>query len=160
MISGTTGLLGCADGAFLMQKVKRTDLEATLEVVGRDQQEQLLYLEKDPATQIWELERTETEFYREPPDPVLEAVAGLVSQNQKVWTGSPSELVEKSSVDLPANALTKYLNIRCGRLLDEYHVSYENKARHSGRLVTLTYAPVEKDQEPKPKAEAGECSTP
>ena len=30
MISGTTGLLGCADGALLMQKEKRTDSKATL----------------------------------------------------------------------------------------------------------------------------------
>lgn len=30
MISGTTGLLGCADGAFLLQKEKRTDLSATV----------------------------------------------------------------------------------------------------------------------------------
>lgn len=37
MISGTTGLLGCAYGAFLIQKEKRTDLSATLEIVGRDQ---------------------------------------------------------------------------------------------------------------------------
>ena len=44
MISGTTGLLGCADGSLLMQKKKRTALEATIDVVGRDQQDQILYL--------------------------------------------------------------------------------------------------------------------
>ena len=39
-ISGTTGLLGCADGALLMQKKKkRTALEATVDAVGRDQQD-------------------------------------------------------------------------------------------------------------------------
>lgn len=52
MISGTTGLLGCADGSLLMQKKKRTALEATIDVVGRDQQDQILYLSKDPNTQI------------------------------------------------------------------------------------------------------------
>ena len=52
MISGTTGLLGCADGSLLMQKKKRTALEATIDVVGRDQQDQILYLKKDPETQI------------------------------------------------------------------------------------------------------------
>jgi len=44
MIFDTTGLLGCADGALLMQKKKRTDLEATIDVVGRDQQDQIFYL--------------------------------------------------------------------------------------------------------------------
>ena len=57
MISGTTGLLGCADGSLLMQKKKRTALEATIDVVGRDQQDQILYLEKDADTQIWNLEK-------------------------------------------------------------------------------------------------------
>ena len=31
------------------------------------------------------------------------------------------------------------MNIQYSRLLDEYHVRYRNKARHSGRRVTLTY---------------------
>lgn len=143
MISGTTGLLGCADGALLMQKKKRTALEATIDVVGRDQQDQILYLSKDPATQIWSLERTETELHWEPPDKVLEAVARLVSAEQREWTGSPSELAEAVNTGMAANALTKYLNVKCGRLKDEYSISYENKARHSGRRVTLILLPLE-----------------
>ena len=139
MISGTTGLLGCADGSLLMQKKKRTALEATIDVVGRDQQDQILYLSKDPNTQIWNLDRTETELHREPPDPTLEAVARLVTSEQPEWTGSPSELAETLNTGMAANALTKYLNIKCGRLKDEYGISYENKAKHSGRRVTLTY---------------------
>ena len=138
MISGTTGLLGCADGSLLMQKKKRTALEATIDVVGRDQQDQILYLKKDPETQIWNLERTETELHKEPPDPVLEAVARLLTSERQEWTGSPSKLAETINADMAANALSKYLNIKSGRLLDEYHVQYENKARHSGRMVTLT----------------------
>ena len=139
MISGTTGLLGCADGSLLMQKKKRTALEATIDVVGRDQQDQILYLIKDPNTQIWNLDRTETELHREPPDPVLEAVARLVTSEQPEWTGSPSELAETLNTGMAANALTKYLNVKCGRLMEEYGISYENKAKHSGRRVTLTY---------------------
>ena len=139
MISGTTGLLGCADGSLLMQKKKRTALEATIDVVGRDQQDQILYLSKDPNTQIWNLDKTETELHREPPDPILEAVARLVAPEQPEWTGSPSELAEALNTGMAANALTKYLNVKCGRLMDEYGISYENKAKHSGRRVMLTY---------------------
>ena len=146
MISGTTGLLGCADGSLLMQKKKRTALDATIDVVGRDQQDQILYLSKDPNTQIWNLDRTETELHREPPDPTLEAVARLVTSEQPEWTGSPSELAEALNTGMAANALTKYLNIKCGRLKDEYGISYENKAKHSGRRVTLTLLPLEASQ--------------
>lgn len=143
MISGTTGLLGCADGSLLMQKKKRTALDATIDVVGRDQQDQILYLEKDPETQIWNLERTENELHQEPPDPVLEAVSKLVSPDCREWTGSPSELAEAVTAGMAANALTKYLNVKSGRLLDEYHVWYENKAKHAGRRVKLTYMMVD-----------------
>lgn len=146
MISGTTGLLGCADGSLLMQKKKRTALEATIDVVGRDQQDQILYLSKDPNTQIWNLNRTETELHREPPDLTLEAVARLVTSERPEWTGSPSELAETLNTGMAANALTKYLNIKCGRLKDEYCINYENKAKHSGRRVTLTLLPLEASQ--------------
>ena len=139
MISGTTGLLGCADGSLLMQKKKRTALEATIDVVGRDQQDQILYLSKDPDTQIWNLERMETELHKEPPDKTLEAIAKLVNSEQPEWTGTPSELADALNIGMAANALTKYLYIKCSQLKDEYSISYENKARHSGRRVVLTY---------------------
>ena len=142
-ISGTTGLLGCADGSLLMQKKKRTELDATIKVVGRDQPDQILYLKKDPQTQIWNLERMENELYREPPDPVLEVVTKLVSSECREWIGSPSELAEVIQTGMASNALTKYLNVKSGRLLDEYHVGYENKVRHSGRRVKLIYMLVE-----------------
>lgn len=79
MISGTTGLLGCADGSLLMQKKKRTALDATIDVVGRDQQDQTLYLKKDAGTQIWNLEKVENELHKEPPDHVLEAYKFLMT---------------------------------------------------------------------------------
>ena len=122
-----------------MQKKKRTTLEATVDVVGRDQQDQILYLSKDPDTQIWSLDKTENELHREPPDAVLEAIARQVSPDSREWTGSPTELAEAVNMDMAANSLTKYLNIKSGSLLDEYHVRYENRAKHFGRQVKLTY---------------------
>lgn len=44
---------------------------------------------------------------------------------------------------MASNALTKYLNVKAGRLLDENHIGYENKAKHSDRRVKLTYMVVE-----------------
>ena len=92
MISGTTGLLGAADGAFLLQKEKRTSNAATLEVSGRDQQDQKLYLNRNTETLLWELERTETELWKEPPEPLLEKIAQLLSSGSNEWTGTPTEL--------------------------------------------------------------------
>ena len=136
MISGTTGLLGCADGSLLMQKKKRTALEATIDVVGRDQQDQILYLKKDPETQIWELERMENELHKEPPAPILEAVAKLVTEP---WCGSPTELATALQAGMQPNTLTKHLNVNAGRLFEEYGVQYENARNHAGRKITLTH---------------------
>ena len=61
MISGTNGLLGAADGAFLLQKERRTSNTATLDISGRDQQDQRLYLTRNEERLIWTLERAETE---------------------------------------------------------------------------------------------------
>ena len=82
MISGTNGLLGAADGAFLLQKEKRTDSTATLEISGRDQQDQRLYLTRDMERLTWELDRAETELWKAPPDPILDAVANAVATDK------------------------------------------------------------------------------
>ena len=85
----------------------------------------------------------ENELYKEPPDPVLDAVAKLVSAECREWIGSPSELAEAIQTGMVSNALTKYLNVKAGRLRKEYHVGYENKAKHFGRQVKLTYMLME-----------------
>ena len=132
MISGTTGLLGCADGALLMQKEKRTDNKATLEVVGRDQE-----------SLVWDLDHAENELWKQPPDPVLEAVAKIVSNDNREWEGSPTELAQVIQTDMAVNRLTKHLNVNASRLLEEHQVKYENKTRHAGRRIRLTYMVVE-----------------
>lgn len=143
MISGTTGLLGCADGALLMQKEKRTDSRATLEVVGRDQPDQRLYLSKDQESLVWDLDHAENELWKQPPDPVLEAVAKIVSADNREWEGSPTELAQAIQTDMAVNRLTKHLNVNASRLSEEHQVKYENKTKHAGRRIRLTYMVVE-----------------
>ena len=143
MISGTTGLLGCADGALLMQKEKRTDSKATLEVVGRDQPDQRLYLSKDQENLVWGLDHAENELWKQPTDPVLEAVAKIVSVDNREWEGSPTELAQAIQTDMAVNRLTKHLNVNASRLLEKHQVKYENKTKHAGRRIRLTYIVVE-----------------
>ena len=137
MISGTNGLLGAADGAFLLQKEKRTANSATLDVSGRDQQDQRLYLNRNPEKLIWELERTEAELWKLPPEPLLELVAKQLSDDAPDWQGTPTELVSLLGVDMKPNALTMKLNINASRLQNEYGIRYESSRCHDGRRITF-----------------------
>ena len=137
-ISGTNGLFGAADGAFVLQKEKRTDKTAVLEISGRDQPDQRLYLVRDMARLTWQLERADTELWKTPPDPVLAAVAEMVSSEATRWEGTATDLVDALGLNLKANTLTRRLNINAGRLLDEYNVRYESSRSHTGRRIRLT----------------------
>lgn len=138
MISGTNGLLGAADGAFILQKKKRTDNTAILDVVGRDQPDQELTLEFNRERCLWMFQKAETELWKQPPDPLLEAVSRLLSQDAPEWNGSPTELLAKlPDVGVQANVLTRKLNVSADRLYNDYGIRYESKRTHEGRSVSL-----------------------
>ena len=137
MISGTTGLLGAADGAFLLQKKKRTSNAATLEVSGRDQPDQKLYISRDPETLQWELEEAEVNLWKEPPEPILERIATLFGPACNRWVGSATDLCSKLNLNIRPNVLTMKLNVNAGRLLKEYGIYYNTIRTHYGREVYL-----------------------
>ena len=139
MISGTNGLLGAADGAFIMQKKRRTDNTALLDIVGRDQPDQELTLEFNRERCVWEFQGAETELWKLPPDPLLEAVAKVLTPGQPEWSGTPTELLERlSGVGIQANILTRKLNVSVDRLYNDYGIRYESRRTHEGRVVKLT----------------------
>lgn len=142
MISGTNGLLGSADGAFLLYKEKRTATAAVLDVSGRDQQDQRLYLNRNKDRLVWELEEVEAEIWAEPPDPVLEVVARVVTEDSPMWQGTASELLALTGLDMKPNTLTLRLNVNAGRLMSEYHIAYESTRNHAGRRVKLSLQPA------------------
>ena len=137
MISGTNGLLGCADGAFLLQKEKRTDLNATLDIVGRDQPDQRLYLIRDPERLSWQLDHAETEFWESPPDPLLGKIAAVITEDNPEWHGSATELVSLLQENIQPNILTRRLNVNAGKLRNEYNIEYAMKRTRNGSSISL-----------------------
>lgn len=145
MISGTNGLLGAADGAFVMQKEKRTDNKAVLEVAGRDQQDQKLWLNFNRERCVWELTKTETELWKEPEDPLLEKIKEMITAEQPEWTGTATELAELLHVEIQPNVLSRKLNVSLERLLVEYGIQYKTERGHEGRRIYLTYIGGQRD---------------
>lgn len=137
-ISGTTGIYGCADGAFVLSKERRTDNTATLSISGRDQPDQCIHLMRDEETLQWNFDHADTELYKEPPDPLLEKVAALVTEECPTWQGSATELIAATGCEIQPNALTKRLNVNVSKLLCDYGIRYTNAHTKTGSRITLT----------------------
>jgi len=138
MISSTTGLLGCADGSFILQKEKRTGSAATLDVTGRDQPDQRIHLVRDEIRLAWDFNHAEYEFWKEPPDPLLEKLSERVTSEQPVWSGTAIELADALGTKITAIALAMRLNVRAEKLLNDYNIHYESSRKHTERIITLT----------------------
>ena len=136
-ISGTNGLLGAADGAFVLSKEKRTANAAMLDITGRDQQDQRIHLVRNPQRLIWEFEKSETEVRAEPPDPLLEKISTVLFSDSSRWDGTASELSEIIGLDIKPNVLSLRLSINAGRLLKDYGIHYKASRTHSGRKISL-----------------------
>lgn len=137
-ISGTTGIYGCADGAFVLSKEHRTDSTATLSISGRDQPDQRIHLVRDEATLQWNFDHAEAATYIEPSDPLLEKVAALVTDEHPTWQGSATELIAATGFEIQPNALAKRLNVNAAKLLCDYGIRYTNAHTKTGSRITLT----------------------
>lgn len=137
MISGTNGLLGASDGAFILHKDKRSNCGAVLEASGRDQPDQTFYLNRNEDTLVWDLDKAETERRMEKSEPVLEAIAKFITTDQPNWSGKASDLAEQLNLDISPNTLSMKLNVNATRLLNEYGIRYSKTRNHNGRFLDL-----------------------
>ncbi len=141
MISGSNGLLGAADGAFLLCKAKHLDDYAFLHITGRDQPDQTMHLRFDRERYLWELIGYENDPEEEEvvPDPLLELISLFVGGENGDWSGNASTLHEIiGDSDYQPNTLVRKLNISVDRLYHEYGIAYENKRTRFGSLIRLS----------------------
>ena len=140
MISGTNGLMGCADGAMVLQKQSRLSRSATLDVTGREVADLQLRLEFDDSKH-WQFIEYGREEPRDDADRLLKAVQQLVSECRE-WHGTPTELVDVLAPVLPADtkphALTRRLNANTRTLAQQYGVQYQSRRTMDSREITLS----------------------
>lgn len=138
MISGTNGLLGAADGTFILQKKKCTDNKATLSIAGRDQQALELSLEFDRKRCVWRLLKAETEVWKNPPGSCAGIRRKAVTPLTPVWSGSSSQLLAcLGDVAMLPHVFSRYLNVNAERLYNQYGLAFESSRGHDGRSETL-----------------------
>ena len=138
MKSGTNGLLGAADGAFILKKKKRTDNEATMQVVGRDQEDQELTLEFNRDRCIWELKKVEKELHKKPVDEAIARIAAFIKETGQ-WEGTATQLLSRvPGLDLKPNVLTRKLNVGNSVLFNEFNISYSCWRSGDKRTIKLS----------------------
>ena len=138
MISGTNGLMGAADGAMILNKEKRTSMNAALAITGRDQPDQTIYLVRDEARLVWQFERSEARPWELQPDPFLETVAAVLSDDVPEWEGRASDLAVLLQDNIQPNLLIRKLNVGKEKLAQLYSIAYTCKRTKTGSLVRLS----------------------
>ena len=85
------------------------------------------------------LTEKETELWKEPPNPLLAAIAGLLTPEIPEWLGSASDLIDRlDGMEVQPNVLMRKLNVNADRLWNEYGIQLKSIRTHEGRLVRLT----------------------
>ena len=141
MISGTTGIMGCADGAMVLERPLRRVPKGSISMTGRDFQDAKISLTQNPETMCWEFAGYTDELPEEQSDPVLMAVAMLL-ENQNLWEGTAEELrvqlqTLNPRLDLKANALSRRLNAQMQELENQYGVRFTRSRGSDGRQIRL-----------------------
>lgn len=101
------------------------------------QQDQKLYLIRNTETLLWDLQKAETELWKEPPEPLLDEIAELVMKDNPYWEGSPTALVALINVDIQPHVITRKLNVLAGRLYAEHGILFRSERVHEGRKLRL-----------------------
>ena len=86
---------------------------------------------------MWNFAKSETEMWKEPPEPLLEKIADTLFLESDRWEGTASELCERLAVDIKPNVLSLRLSINASRLFRDYGIRYQNSRTHDGRKVSL-----------------------
>lgn len=75
--------------------------------------------------------------WKSPPDPLLDNIAAVMTEDNPVWNGSATELVALLQEDIQPNILTRRLNVKAGDLLNEYSIEYAVKRTRNGSFISL-----------------------
>ena len=146
MISGTNGLMGCADGAMVLDRPDRLSSEASLHITGRDCEDARLLLTHNKENMCWDFVGYGDETAGDLENPILEAVEELVFSHGG-WCGTAQELVTAlqamdSNLSLQPNSLVRMQNEKIRCLRDHYEVSYSRFRKGNTKLIRLE--PAEK----------------
>lgn len=141
MISGTNGIMGCADGAMVLERPKRLLPEASLNMTGRDFEDAKILLRQNKQTMCWEYVGYEDELPPEASDPVFLAIAELLA-SQDSWQGTAQALLDRlkqidPKLKIKPNALSRKLNDAKNTWEENFGVTFSRGRSGNDKLILL-----------------------
>ena len=143
MVSGTTGLMGCADSTFVLLKENRLSNTATLDATGRDIEDLHLDLMFNEDTMCWMVIHSSLTEEKVPKHHELLSLIQQFVTEKKMCKGTATMLIsELSALDkgfsCAPNALTRILNSKSRILRGLYNVSCVTGHKSCGdRIISL-----------------------
>ena len=143
MISGTTGLMGCADGAMVLERPARRLPDASISMTGRDHQDARIQLRQNAQTMCWDFVGYEDELPPQSRDPVLQAISTFL-EDHGTWEGTAEQLLQQlctidPDLNLKANFLARKLNAQIKVLRDTYGIRYQWHRNAEGKWISLEF---------------------
>ena len=141
MISGTNGIMGCADGAMVLERPKRLLPEASLNMTSRDFEDARILLRQDKETMCWEYAGYEDEQPPEASDPVFLAISELMV-NQLSWQGAAQTLLDvlkqiDPKLRIKPNSLSRKLNNEKENLREFFGINFSKSRSGNEKLIIL-----------------------
>ena len=140
-VSGSTGLIGAVDGAFVLLKNKRTGNNAKLIISNRDTESFCFELRFDPESCLWEFIGICTNDNHDE-----NALCFLINDFlQDEWIGTATELCNElkshdNSFNLIPATIGKQLNASIGLLKKDYGIIFDRDRNKKSKQIFLRRA--------------------
>lgn len=139
MISGTNGLFGAVDGAYILIKDHKNVNRIELNGTSRDLAPIRFVLQSNNHNLKWDLiEEKDLEFEKEE-DQFLIDISKIVNESKPIWKGTASELAELLTEYISINSITKKLKLTSSDLSQQCDVEFELGKNHEGRYIILKW---------------------
>ena len=138
MVTGSNGLLGAADGSYVLKRENVGDRDAKLYIKGRDIEEQILNIRRDEESNEWLFLSSDTPMNDSmKSDPVLPLLMDYL-RREGGFTGTASELAEQIGGGIKGNMLSRKLN-KYHRELKRAGIAFSKSRSGERRELRLVY---------------------
>lgn len=140
MISGSTGLVGAADGSYVLKRENADDKEAKLYIRGRDVEELVLTIRRDDETKEWLFISSDTPIADAVSDDVIIPKLIEYIKREKDFCGIASELIQRLDCKISGNALSRKLT-KYEKHLKENGIEFVKSRTGERREIMIVYSP-------------------